>query len=398
MKRHPKVVLLMGRDETYSRGIILGFSTIARESGWDWHVIDPREESAEPMLRHINPAAFAIGPVDLNLVPEPLLRGKILVGANFDLSGAGYAAPSVLVNDRTVGREAARHLVSKGIKFFSAFGLSYAWSQARAEAFREYVQSAGLEYVDLLPMTAKWDHAKTEACRLLGDQSHNPIRERLLALPKPVGVFACCDVWGQAISAICRSLGVRIPEEVALVGVDNDKLRCRLATPRMSSVIVPWQRMGAEVARLLGHMLRGSKSPAEPIRIAPVSVATRRSSDLIAVDDPEVASALTFIHNNATQPIRVADILRHVPTHQHRLERSFRRIVGRRMLEEIRRVHVEAAKRLLAMTPLQMPQVAERSGFASAKKLSEAFRELTSVSPTEYRRRFQVAAVARVHK
>jgi LacI family transcriptional regulator len=212
------------------------------------------------------------------------------------------------------------------------------------------------------------------------------IPDWLRGLPKPCGVFACCDTWARVVAGYCRGCGIRMPEDIALVGADNDVLECELTAPALSSVAIPWRELGREVALLVARGLE-RRLGSDPVLVRPVHVVARRSSEILAVDDPLVAAAVTWIHQRSDGRLAVNDVVRAVKTYRQRLEKRFRAVLGRSIMEEVRRSRIERAKRLLAMTDLPLADVAEKSGFTSAALLSVAFRRETRTTPGAFRRR-----------
>jgi LacI family transcriptional regulator len=377
------VMAAIGGGTPVERMKLRGLHRVAILQGWALHVAGALLDKA---VLEWNPRAIVcIDPVN---IPSPERRaGRIVVAVGPDLTGQGI--PSVVADDREVGREAARHLMSRGLRDFAGFGYWISdWDRERAAGFRAAVKAAGHTYRAYGEPDADGD---TDDPAPATQGHHQRILAWLTSLPRPVGVLAGCDSWGASLISYARLAGLRVPEDVCVVGVDNDDTQCELATPPLSSVPVPWARMGQMAAELIVDALAGRMLPSEPVRVTPASTVIRQSSDLIAVDDPDVAKALSVIHEHADRPLTVAQILRKVPVFQHRLERKFRQHVGRRMTQEIRRVHVERAKRLLVSTELQMPAVAQRSGFGSASKLSTAFKRETGMTPTAFRRRYALA-------
>jgi LacI family transcriptional regulator len=198
--------------------------------------------------------------------------------------------------------------------------------------------------------------------------------------------MACNDFRGvQALDA-CRRAGVAVPEEVAVIGVDNEVLACELAYPPLSSVIPDCRRIGYEAAALLDHMMADSSAPREHRVIPPLGLATRQSTDVTAIADPCVADAVRFIREHALEGIGVEDVLDHVPVSRSVLQRRFRAALGRTVHEVIAGVRLRRAKQLLVETDLPLPAVAERSGFSHSEYLITAFRRATGTTPGAYRR------------
>jgi LacI family transcriptional regulator len=259
-------------------------------------------------------------------------------------------------------------------------------SQEREAAFCDAVREAGCE-----PARCYNTH-RNRAFDLLAQRWYvdSNVPRWIAALPTPVGIFAAVDYFGVALTQVCREIGLRIPEDVAVLGVDNDDVYCRLARPPLSSVIPSAQRVGYEAGALLDQLLNGHKPPREPVLVEPLGIQTRRSTEVLATDDEDVVAAARFIRESAHQPIKVADVLRVVPVSRRALERRFRRALGRGLAEEISRVRLERGRRLLAETDLSMSRVAEHSGFTDASHLTSVFHRELGITPSEYRRQTRV--------
>jgi LacI family transcriptional regulator len=287
----------------------------------------------------------------------------------------------VTIDDFSVGSLAATHLQQTGVKHFGYFGeIGSSWSRLRMEGFRHELAKSGFECF-------VW--AESPAFQLPENWSAETIRVWVDSLPKPVGVLAGCDSWARIFLRSCRLAGVRIPQDVAVLGVDNYEMECSMANPPLSSIDIAWHKMGEQSAHQIERALRGECNRDERIQLPPIGVVARASTDTVAVDDPHVAAALRFIRANADRPLCIADILREVPTFQHNLERGFRKYVGRTMLSEIRRVRVESAKRLLSTTELSIEEIARHCGFPTATKLGIAFRRETGETPGAYRKKYR---------
>lgn len=293
--------------------------------------------------------------------------------------------PHVAVDHVEVGRLAARHLLDRGVRELAFLGYpKHDFSVGRERGLREVAGQAGIRVSTFLERSRR---VEEPSGMWRWNQS---LEDWLQQLPKPVGLLASYDAQGVQVAEYCRQLGLNVPNDVAIVGVDDDDLLCELARPSLSSVALPAERIGYEAARMLDELLLG-KTPAVPSLVLPPSgVVVRQSSSLNAVRDAHVAQAVQFIHDHAHEPLKVADVLRVVPVARRALERRFRTWLQRSILEEISRVHVERAKNLLTATDLAMSQIADRAGFRDGRHLSIAFRRLTGLTPTAYRRRFRV--------
>ncbi len=291
-------------------------------------------------------------------------------------------APRASIDDSAIGRLAAEHFLERGIRNFGFCGYAgMLWSLGRESGFTDRLQEADYSVSSCLIDISAEKNVATEMTR---------IETWLINLPKPAGVLVCHDAMASQLSEFCRRNDIRIPDQIALLGVDNQESECEFAIPPLSSVITGDERVGYEAAAILDGLMQGGSPPDRPVLVPPVGIATRQSTDLVAIDEPEIAAAIRFIREHAHQTIQVTDILRQVPLSRTTLETRFRRILGRTPMEEIRRVHVERASDLLANTDLSMAHIAARSGFPHPSNMATIFKKITGLSPTEYRRQFRV--------
>jgi LacI family transcriptional regulator len=209
----------------------------------------------------------------------------------------------------------------------------------------------------------------------------------LVRLAKPAGLLASHDIQGVQLSEVCHRAGLRVPDDAALLGVDDDDLLCKLARPPLSSVALPGERIGFGASRLLECLLKRRRIRVRnpTILLPSPGVITRQSSDVLAIEDDEVAAAVRFIRAHARESIGVAAVLAAVATSRRSLERRFRSALSRGVGEEIRRARLERAKALLSGTEMAGAHIARSSGFSEAKHLSTAFRQATGQTPMQYR-------------
>jgi LacI family transcriptional regulator len=287
--------------------------------------------------------------------------------------------PSVLPDEDAIGRMAAQYFLERGFRQLAFVGRSgVVDATERGTAFEAAAMEAG------------------RPCHLLrpdpsGDRTWNEFRRMatwLRNLPRPAGVFAGDDRRGRDVLFACNTLGLRVPEEVAVLGADDDEFVCGMCVPPLSSVIIPAHAIGYRAAELLDRLLRGAAPVASPLLIAPSGIASRQSTDVVAVDDRNMADALRYIHAQAHRPITVHDVLKAAPQSRRLLELRFRQVLGRTPKEEIRRVHLERAKSLLAQTSLKIQNLAAESGFRHYSFFVRRFRAYTGMTPTAFRNQF----------
>jgi LacI family transcriptional regulator len=289
--------------------------------------------------------------------------------------------PRVIADHAQVGRIAAEHLLSRGFKQLAFVGYrTHEFSTERERGVREIAEQAGVPVQSFYEMNRRLEDP-TGVWRW-----NEPLLDWLKNLKKPVGVITSHDAQGAQVAEYCYQLKFVVPDEVAIVGADDDDLLCELSRPSLSSVRLPAERIGFEAARILHEWLSGTKPQQQTFVVPPSCVIVRQSSNLQAVPDADVAAAVRFIHDRAHRPIKVADLLKEIPIARRALERRFRKWLQRSVLDEIRRAHVERAQQLLLTTDLPLSDVAERSGFSDSRHLSMVFRQITGMQPSRFRR------------
>ncbi len=203
--------------------------------------------------------------------------------------------------------------------------------------------------------------------------------------PRPIGLWAISDPCGwQAVQA-CRLAGLHVPDDVAVVGYKNEQTLCEFCEPPLSSLATDQPRMGYEAATLLDRLMRGQPPPEQPIRIPPLGVLERRSSDTIAVEDPVVRQAVRYIREQAGNGIGVEDVLDHVSVSASTLLRRFRHHLGRTPAQQIKRARLDIATRLLATTDQPLADIAATAGFDHLSQFCRDFKQAYRRTPTDYR-------------
>jgi LacI family transcriptional regulator len=277
---------------------------------------------------------------------------------------------SVVPDDEAAGRMAYQYFRQRGFTHFGFCGHPTGdWSLARRRAFVNCAQADGL------------------TCRCVEHADEVP-QQWIAGLPRPTALFAANDRYAWHAIDACRAAGVRVPEDIAILGGDNDELIVDMVRPALSSIEMPGFRIGVEAARLLAELMAGHRVSTEPQLLAPVSVVSRSSTDIFAMDDEVVVEAIRFIRQNADKPIRIQDVLESIAVSRRNLERRFRKALRRSLLEEIRQAHLDRACRLLRETNLDMPTVARQSGFPSHVRFSTVFHASFNMAPTAFRRAY----------
>lgn len=274
---------------------------------------------------------------------------------------------------------AAEHLLSRGFANFAFVGVGgRIWSDLRQEAFCQAIKSAGFEPHVYRPPRRKADRKWTREQTILS--------RWIAELPKPIGLMACNDDRGREVLEACRLSGVHVPEQVAVIGVDNDELLCDLADPPLTSVALNAEGAGYRAASHLDEMMRGGRRTKRKLLAQPLHVVARRSTDIVSINDPLIATALRFIHNQAAKPIQINDIVSHCDISRRNLEIRFRDQLGRTLRDELQRVRMERAIRFLVETSLPVAKIAESIGYTTPSYFIQVFLDVHGVTPAQYRR------------
>ena len=378
------VALLVETTGAYGRGLLQGIAKYNREHG-DWstyfrpHALNDsppawlRSWKGDGMLVRVETQEM-YEVVRRCGVPAVNLRGTL---SNLPL-------PYVTMDNRQLAAMALSHLRDRGIRNFAVCGRAGSKNPAlveRCDYFRELVEADGGVCYIFPPFAAR------RASAMSWEQEQDQLADWVRSLPKPVGIFGCNDERGLQVLDACRRIGVTVPDDVAVIGVDNDPSICDLTIPPLSSIDPNAERIGYEAAALLDRMMAGEAAPTEPIELEPRGVVTRRSTDIVASEDQEVGRALAYIRENACRGLQVVDVLAHLAMSRASLQQRMKQVVGRTIHQEIQRVRLARVKDLLAMSEITIKQVARESGFASVQYMTRVFRAVTGETPARYRLR-----------
>ena len=212
------------------------------------------------------------------------------------------------------------------------------------------------------------------------------ISEWLASLPKPLAIMACNDDRGRHVIEACKMANVKIPYEAAVLGVDNDELFCELCDPPLSSIARDTEAAGFEAAAVLDKLMSGQKTDCNRIIVHPTHVVARVSSDILAIEDPEVAKALSFIEYHSRQHTLVDEVADAVAMSRRNLHRRFVKTLGRTVHQEIRRARVELVVQMLLETDMTIAQIAYALGWPSEKHIAREFKAVKGVTPLAFRR------------
>lgn len=382
-----KVALLVETSHGYGRQFLQGVAKYSRLHGpWSFY-ITPRDFHQEmpKMGAWQGDGIIARTTQDLTIVKE-ILRSR-LPAIMLD-PPAGCAIPSSLrgrivrvsPDPEKIARMAGDYFMNQGFRRFAFCGIvGPVWSESRETAYVTYLREQGYDCSVYRPINKKsaanWETEQPALSAWLG------------SLDKPVAILTCNDVRGRQVLDACATAGVAVPQEAAVLGVDNDEVFCGLCNPSLSSVALNVARAGFELAGWLDRMMQSKVSAEEFYNVEPLYVVERQSTDVLVVEDPVVAEALGFIRVSAWKPLGVLEVANKVAVSRRSLEIRFRQAVGWSVHDEIQRVRLAHVRQLLVETELTLEKISERSGFAAASYMSATFRKHWGMTPLAYRQK-----------
>ena len=376
-----KVALLIETSNAYGRGLLSGIIGYHQRHS-KWALFIPENERGAPppswlsqwqpdgVIARIENCEIADVIQKLNVPAVDLSAARLLPGVSW-----------VETDDKVIARSAFDHLAERG---FTSFGYcgdpGFNWSVWRGERFEEQVLQNGFELsthesLSVNDPNYSWATEFERLCHWI---------ERL---PKPVGILACYDIKARQVLDACNHLGFAVPEQISVIGVDNDSLLCEACTPPLTSIALNSYDAGFKAAELLDDAMHGLCDSAETHLIAPLGIEERQSTDSAAVDDPVVTTALKYIRENACFNIRVSDVLKQVPISRRILESRFQKLIGRTPHQEIQRRRIDRVKQLLQSTELSLDEIARITGYEHSEYLSVVFRRETGETARQFRER-----------
>ena len=384
------VAIVVDPSVSYDRAIAVGAAHYAREVGhWRLYVEEEqgrRLPDLEEWPGHGIIASFDDGELVRNVIASGL--PVVAVGGGGGGFDPASSIPYVETDNARIACLAAEHLLDRALEHFGFYGLPPSpitvWSEARCNAFADRIKAADRSCTSLIA-----GHEATQWTLLQAE-----LGAWLAAIPKPVGIMACDDVRARHVLEVCRGLALRVPHDVAVIGVDDDEFVCELSDPPLSSVAQAARRVGYEAARLLDELLQqrrtrsGAEGPAAaPTRLVvpPIGVVARRSTDTMAVGDPVIANVIRSIRERAPRGLTITELVNDSQLSRWQLEERFRRAVGRSIHDDMLHVRLEEARRLVTTTDLPMKSVAPRAGFRSVAYMTTLFRRHYGMPPAAMR-------------
>jgi LacI family transcriptional regulator len=376
VKPRRQIALLMDIRTAYDHGVVRGIIRFARErgtwrlfgQGWTLAQIgDPRSWGGDGIITRVYHPDDVPGLLAYGVPIVDVCRGSVHPRIH-----------SASNDDAMTGKMAGEYFLRAGHRNFACCGSpDGAWSYLRMSGFATAV-GVPLDQLPVFERPRLWWHRPVRPPGVLKDW--------LKRLELPVAILACVDAIGVKLTAACAELGLRVPDDVSIVGVDNEEVLCELANPPLSSIPCDTARMGYNAARLMDRLIdEGEPAHAMHIAVPPLPIVTRESSNRFATADPAVLAALRHIHYGPIA-VHVPDVVTASGVSRRALELRFRREVSRTILDEIRQARLDRACRILATTDQAIEAVALASGFNSAPRFHHEFRKRYGMPPSAWRR------------
>jgi len=390
MKEKIKIAFAHNNITHNTEGLMAGISEYIRDKGNRQLIIWPDCSQKSLMFLKERGCKGAFASIQTTIKAEELLRIGIPVIGVATIQNL-LNIPFVSANSKEVAQMACEYLLEKKFGNLAFFGLTQAkWSAERLEHFSQYLAKRGynvhvfkekqvLLRNDVTPFTRLWINTALNA----GQQK---LIEWLKQLPKPVAILASCDIFACYLLNVAKEAGFSIPDEIAILGVNNDNALCNICNPPLSSIAFNFKKAGYDAAKLLDKMISGQETmQGQCIEIQPTHVETRGSTDIYAIDDTAIVEAMKYIRQNGHTPLQVDAIANHVCMSKRLLQLRFHDLIGKSVHDEIIQAHFEIAKAMLIETNLPVDEIAVHSGFHYTSNMRRAFTKITGMLPQKYR-------------
>jgi LacI family transcriptional regulator len=381
----PKIALLVEASRSYGRDLLRGVALFARtRSNWSLLHQEMTIDATLPDWMTASGISGVIGRVDTHTIDSLRQLDVPIVDVRCRQNFAGI--PQVETDDLAVAQLAFEHLWERGFRRFAFCGYQHAhYSEARLRFFRELVTAAGCS-LSVYETPGERDKSLT-SIEQSGVIDTEHLSTWIVALPRPTGLFVCNDIRGQQVLNACRSIEIAIPDDLAVIGVDDDDAICPLTDPPLSSVRPDAEQVGYRAAEILHDMMNGKSAPKSIEYVSPKSVVQRLSTQVSAVDDREVARVCRFIREHASEGIDVNDVAEFTSLSRRQLERRFRAELDRTLHEEITAAQLVRVRQLLRETTMTLQQITPLTGYSHKERLSAVFKRETGETCGEYRKR-----------
>ena len=372
-----RIVLLLEPSRAFGRQLIMGFAHYSKLHGpWLFYKEPIGLKSCIPSLTSWKPDGIIMRD---SIITKELLKLKIPTILAVHDSKYPQNLPVIKTDSYSIAKMASQHFIEKGLKNFAFCGFdNYDWSKERRIHFSRFNNEAGFKtHIYIPPKRIKKNGCENEL---------HYVTDWVNRLPKPVGIFACNDDRGQYILEVCKLLNLKVPEEVAVMGVDNDSLVCNISDPPLTSIALNVESAGYEAAKLIDNMIDKKKVYFKQIMITPSYVVQRQSSDILAIDDFLVVKAISFIKNNAKNKVLVKDVAKAININRRSLERRFKKTIHRSIAKEIKYTRIELISKLLIESDFTISQITSFFNFTDVEHISRYFKKEKGIGLREFRK------------
>ena len=383
-----KIILLIDFSEEYSKSLLRGITKYSKEHGpWVFCRMPTfyRESyGIDGILKWAK--EWGANGIIGQLYNDPDIQKIIEAGIPLiaeDFKERFSNIPNITGAYNETGKIAAEYFLKKGFKNFAFYGFkNIVWSRERSDGFENRVNQSGYK-------VHYFEHKKSRS-RELWYYKPSSLSLWLHSLPKPIALMACDDNQGQHITEACKHIGIRIPEEVAVLGVDNDETICNLSDPPLSSIELDSEKGGYEAAKLMDLLISNRKQEYHDIFVKPTNIITRQSTDIYATSDFYISSTLKYIHQNIDKNLKVENVLKQIPLSRRSLEKRFQNITGFPVYKYIYSLRIEKFAQKLLETNNSIFEIALETGFSDGKNVSRQFKQIKGCTPIEYRKRYLI--------
>lgn len=384
MKKVPVIAVFVDKSREYGRGLLRGISRYSKLNGpWTFYLSPANYEKylIKKQLKWLETididgvvvydSEFAKQIIDLGI--------PTILASSFEIEIAENVI-SVGSDPMEIANKSADYLINHGFKSFAFCGFkNTVWSVKRSCAFKQALNDNGYDCQVYLENLRKHAYSTDES-------DYKDFYRWLNSLNKPVAILACNDEYAHILIDICRTTQFLVPDDISVLGIDNDEMICELSNPTLTSIPLSTEEAGYCAAEQLMSMIKGKRSDSRHIKVSVHSPVERMSTTLHAIDDQVLRDALNYINSNAKRPLQVQDVAEEVGLNRRSLERKFKLIMGRTINEHIRKARVTEIIKLLTNSDMSITQIAERLGFSDVNHVARYFKKEINLNPSQYRR------------
>lgn len=374
-----RVAVLLDAFNDYSRGLLKGIANY-RNNQSDW-VVFYDTTNTHKNWRKWKPAALITGDHKLTKGKTSVILDNITI---FSIKGEGETNVlfKVINDNKAIGVMAAEHLMERGFQNFAFFGFEdLLWSQDRSTSFKQKIMQN-------MRTHKFYEHGVSSSKRLFLQEQKRLINW-LKAIPKPIGLLTCNDEAGRIVLEAAKLANQHIPDDIAVLGVDNDVINCGFSLPPLSSIALNTERAGYEIAETLDQWIKNRKTPNQNITVSPVYVVKRQSTDILAINDIAVTDAIRFIREHVRENIQVTNVYEAVGVSRRTLEIRFKNSVGHSVSKEIKICQINLISEMLLNTNYSMLRIARIMGHSNEAHIARFFCRYKGMNPLAYRQKYQ---------